>query len=522
MRGHRRITSRVRAWRLIALALAIGLRVSKSSAQQSVTPQSVSSHVTLAAADSAFAAGNAARAEHAYRAVLQADPASSRAAYQLAQLTSDRDESVRLLRRYVALEPKDAWGYIALGDALARAGDVRAGLSAYDAAGRLAPGTRDVVVGRARLLARAGHTDAAIHTYEEWTAAHAEDGEAWRELAAQRVRAGRPRGAIEALNRAHAARPDARTQQRIDALRAATAPWVEATAGGSRDSDDNLLLRTGISGAAMLRDAFAIRFQAGTAHARDPGFGVTLYDASAAVGSRPTASLRLDARAGIAWADSLTTARRTAHTVGELRLDWREAGGNNSINLRAARVLVTASPTLIANAVRRDEIGLRADREVVGPLRVRGIARAARISASTETNRRMLFGGGLVLAGVAGEISAIGQRIDFAHPSTSGYFAPRSARVAEIGTYAERETEHGVRVALDLGAGAQQVAQWGAAPGKWSPAYRVWSELAFALAAASELRIELEAYDASIGSELAPNGKWRYGSATLAVRWALR
>ena len=479
--------SRTRVW---CVALAIALHASEASAQQSVTPQSLSARASLAAADSAFKAGNLGRAERAYRAVLQADPAVSRAVYQLAQLTSDRTEALRLLKRYVALEPRDAWGYIALGEALARAGDARAGLSAYDAAARLAPGARDVVVGRARLLARTGRPDAAVHVYEEWTTAHPEDAEVWRALAAQRARAGRQ-------------------------------PWVEGLAAGSRDSDRNTLLRSSISVGARLGDALAMRFQAGAAHTSDPALAVTVYDAAAAVGFRPTSSLRVDGRVGIAWADSLSSAARTASPIGELRLDWRAAGGNNAINVRAARVLVTASPTLVANAVRRDEIGLRADREVLGPLRLRGIARATRISAATETNRRTLFGGGPVLGGAAGEISAIAQQIDFAHPSISGYFAPRSARIAEIGTYAERETDSGIRIALDLGAGAQQLTQWGVAPGTWSPAYRAWSELALPLSPGSELRLELEAYDASIGSELAPNGKWRYGSASLSIRWAL-
>src|SRR6185436_8400286 len=161
----------------------------------------------------------------------------------------------------------------------------------------------------------------------------------------------------------------------------------------------------------------------------DAALGVTVYEAAAAVGWRPTASVRLDGRAGIAWADSLASPARRTSPIGELRLDWREPGGSNSFNVRAARVPVTASPTLVANAVRRDEISLRADREMVGPLRLRGIARTARISATMETNRRTLVGGGVVVGGSVGELSAIVQQIDFAHPSASGYFAPRSARV---------------------------------------------------------------------------------------------
>ena len=525
-----------RAWHGAALVLAIGLRASPSSAQQGVTPQSVSSRASLAAADSAFAAGNTARAERAYRAVLQADPASSRAVYQLAQLTSDRAESLRLLKLYVALEPKDAWGYIALGDALARAGDTRGGLVAYDSAERLAPETRDVRIGRAQLLARAQRTDDAIASYEHWISGHPNDANAWRELATQRARAGRPRAALAALDHARTVAPEARTQRHIDALRTVIAPWLEVAAAGSRDSDGNSIGRAGLSMGVEPADGIGIRVQSSAARISDGMLHANLQDAAVGASWRPTAALRLEARAGFALPDS-SAQNSNGTPTGELRVAWRQSGTANNVNARASRTLVSASPLLLRNGVVREEVAARADREVTRAFRRRGLARVARITATTETNRRTLLGGGVVLGGNLGEISATVQQIGFAQPSSSGYFAPRSTRVAELGAYGETETASGLRVTVDVGVGGQQASSWGVserprgappffqAPvsdAGWSAAYRAWTELAFSLAPGRELRLELEAYDARIGSELAPNGKWSYGSAALSIRWALR
>src|SRR6266576_2290592 len=117
----------------------------------------------LARADSAFASGDATTAAREYAAALAVDPENSRATYRLADLSkrSDPARALRLFRRYVALEPSDPWGFIALGDALARSGRYGDALRSYDDALRVAPGERDAVIGRLRVLARAGHTDAA-------------------------------------------------------------------------------------------------------------------------------------------------------------------------------------------------------------------------------------------------------------------------------------------------------------------------------------------------------------------------
>src|SRR2546426_8409472 len=78
----------------------------------------------------------------------------SHATYRLAQLRRrDPAAALRLFRRYVRLEPSDPWGYMAVGDVLARTGRYADALQWYDHALRLAPAERDAIVGRARVLA---------------------------------------------------------------------------------------------------------------------------------------------------------------------------------------------------------------------------------------------------------------------------------------------------------------------------------------------------------------------------------
>ncbi|MBI4544930.1 MAG: hypothetical protein HY703_07045, partial [Gemmatimonadetes bacterium] len=59
-------------------------------------------------------------------------------------------------------------------------------------------------------------------------------------------------------------------------------------------------------------------------------------------------------------------------------------------------------------------------------------------------------------------------------------------------------------------------------PGAWQPAFRLWSMLALGLQPGRELRLELEGYDTRAGAEVAATPGWRYGAASLSLRWALQ
>jgi len=109
-------------------------------------------------ADSAFAAEDRALARRLYEEVVRANPEHSRALFRLGQLEPSPDKALVFYERYVALEPRDPWGHMALGDHLARMGRFDEGLASYTKAQELAPNERDVVIGRARIESRAGRS----------------------------------------------------------------------------------------------------------------------------------------------------------------------------------------------------------------------------------------------------------------------------------------------------------------------------------------------------------------------------
>jgi hypothetical protein len=212
------------------------------------------------------------------------------------------------------------------------------------------------------------------------------------------------------------------------------------------------------------------------------------------------------------------------YPVGRLRYQWRDVDGRGRLDLRATHTLLDASPLLVHNQVQRSELGGEGELQLAGPIAVRGLARMASIRSAIDDNSRTTVGARLVGrlgGGGGGEITLGGQQFTYAHASATGYFAPRQARTLEIGGYREVETESGVTFALDLGAGGQQVTEWGTSASGWEPAFRGWASLGIPLAPGRELRFEGEAYDARIGSELATGAaRWRYGSGAVSLRWA--
>ncbi len=67
-------------------------------------------------ADAAFADEDRKLAQTLYLQVVKIDPYQSHAVYRLGQLAGNDESALRWYRRYVELEPDDAWGWLALGD----------------------------------------------------------------------------------------------------------------------------------------------------------------------------------------------------------------------------------------------------------------------------------------------------------------------------------------------------------------------------------------------------------------------
>lgn len=466
------------------LVLATLAHVATAFAQESL----------LARADSLFAGGEPAAAGRLYRAVLDADPNQSRAAFQLARLAAPGSrEAVALYRRYIALEPQDPWGWLALGDAL-----------------------RD-----------ADRTDEAISAYERGLAGAPTEVAAWRSLGRERQRAGRMREAVAALERAQALEVERATADRLVYVRAHAAPAVETFAGGSRDSDANILLRAGVHADFQAGDRARVGVEASHGRAEDDLLSVDFDEAALTLAWRPRRSLSVTTTAGILHIDSGAT---ETVPVARARLLYQVPAGGPIADVRFQHRPVTATALLLAREVTLTEARLRVDTPIAGPLVLRGLARAGTLDAPTGTNRRTALGGGVVWrAHSAVELGAIAQRFGYTDPTEEPYFAPSRADLLEGAMYAEFYAGSGNYVALDIGAGAQRVEDHDQAVGSWERALRLWSLASLALTTNVDLRLEAEVYDSAIGEAIAPEAgdmaaprlDWRYGSAMIALRWKL-
>ena len=506
----------------VAIACVIAGSPLGLCAQAPRTSPDGAERVRLQAADSAYNDGNRLLAQRYYASVLEVNPNNSRAIYQLGALASnDLSQATARFRQYVSLEPRDPWGHIALANALARGHRLDEALLEMDSAQRLAPAERDVWIGRARILAQGNRTDDAIDLYGRWLAHHDDDAEAWRELAAQCSKAGRVGAAIAALEKAQTIHATPATARRLRTLHAMAAPWTGPIGEGSRDSDGNQRERAGLTIGGTLGDRFGADAHGAVTHVGAAGVASSVYDAGIGARWRPVASLRTAAELGLAMADSVVAGGQRLQPTGDVRVDWRDPDGAAAIDVRGARALIAASPQLVQNDVVRNEISGRVDVRIAGPLRVRALGRDADIASAIDQNNRLALGGGLVLAGSLGEISATMQQISYAHHSMAGYFSPQAARVIEAGTYAEFESANGVRLSLDAGVGAQQITDWGLPAGPWGPAYRTWTELALPVVVGSEVRFAVESYDSRIGSDVATSSTWRYLAVSVTLHWVL-
>jgi tetratricopeptide (TPR) repeat protein len=547
-RAPRRIAVAGGRGRWLFLLLAAEL-VSAADPPQAVSQAKSSAAISLARAESIYDSGDAEAAIDAYAAVLASDPRNSRATYRLADLQRHHPaRALPLFRRYVALEPKDLWGYLAVADMLSRLGQSDEALRWSAQALRLDPTERDAVMGQARVLARARRTDAALAAYRSWLATHPKDAEAWQELSRELVRAGRPGEAVDALQRSQALAPDPKIAQRLAVVRGVAAPAFTPLVAGSYDSDGNTIWRFG--GALELGAAGPARLgiEGSRTHVAEDTLPGADLDAFALRGTwQPEAQLKIDAAGGATRIEpiamsvgptpgpppkgppSQVSIRSSALLIptGQVRARWRAAASRLGVDVRADRGLVDASPLLVANHVIRTQFSGLLAVPVVGPVTLRAIGKTATLSDSLETNHKTQASGVIAVAVTpAAELSAQFHQIHYDHPSVSGYFAPWQLQVAEAGTYFEIETPGSVVIAVDGGAGVQRVAKQRGQFGPWTAAFRLYAMLDAPLAPGRDFRLELDSEDSQVATTdaaggQATSGQWRYGSVIASLRWAL-
>jgi Flp pilus assembly protein TadD len=544
-RAPRRVAAGGSRGRWLFLLIAAEL-VSAADPSRAISQAKSSAAISLARAESIYRTGDVEAAIDAYAAVLAIDPQNSRATYRLADLQRRKPaRALPLFRRYVALEPKDLWGYLAVADMLSRLGQSDEALRWSAQALRLDPTERDAVMGQARVLARARRTDAALVAYRHWLATYPKDPEAWQELSRELVRAGRPGEAVDALERSQSLTPDPKVAQRLAIVRGIAAPAFTPLVSGSHDSDGNTIWRFG--GAFELGAAGPARL--GIEGSRTHVIGDTLpgadLDAFALhVTWQPVALLKIDAAGGATRIEPIETSagptpglppngppsqasiRRSSAAViptGQVSARWRAPASRLGLDVRADRSLIDASPQLVSSHLVRTQYSAVLSLPVAGPFTLRGIGKTAILSDSLENNHKTTLSGVMAVAvAPSAEVSAQFHQIHYDTAGVSGYFAPWRLQVAEAGTYFEIETPGSLVLAVDGGAGVQRVAkQRGDIFGPWTTAFRLYAMLDAPLAPGRDFRLELESEDSQVATTAATSGQWRYGSVIASLRWAL-
>ena len=496
-----------------ALAFLVFLLASHPAAAQTL----------LQRADAAYSAGERETARGLYRAVLASDPDNSRAVFQLARLLPQGSaESVALLRRYVKLEPRDAWGYMALGDALAKTGAVDDAIAQYGTARRIAPAESDVYVGLGRILRDAGRADDLVDNNERWVAAQPKNSDAWFELGRARQRAKRYAEAADAYAAAYAIRKDERSEQALDAALAESGPSLRPFFGLANDTDQNRIKRWGLDAEWQLTPRSRWGLHAERAEVWDPLSSGTMDSLAAFAKWQPLSQLRLDALAGAA---QLYTAQTNVYRpLGGLRLRWNRPAEGPAVEIRATQNPLLATPGLIAQPVELKEIKAGLDLPLQGPIRARARGQAGVLDSPIDVNHRSGYQVGPVYRWrPAAEVGVFYSRLGYEHATTAGYFAPELAETIEIGTYIEYYDLWPFTFAVDAGAGQQRVQKFGEDVRNWIATYRLWGMVSYALKPGVSLDLEVEHYDSPIaGNAVAPTANWRYNAALLSVRFGVR
>lgn len=496
------------------------------AAQNQKPKSTTTTAVLMAQADSAFAAGDHARAQRLYAQVLRAEPNNSRATYQLARLEPPGSRfAIKLFRRYVHLEPQDPWGYMALGEAFAKAGYINPAVRWYVEAVTRAPAEQDPWIGLGKVLERAGRVDASVKVYERWAAVRPQDELAWNTLGGASQRAGRLHEASSAFEHALAIQPDETTMKRLRNVLAEAAPAVTPLAGRSWDSDGNVVLQGGLMGNLMAFDRTRLGVKVGVTEAKDPQRLATANEFALTGSWQPRSNLYLDGRVGVVQTRASRKLPYSPRTTPEfyLRSRWRAPANGPAAELGLTLAPLTSTPLLLAQPVVLKELQWNLRTPVYGPLRLRALGQLGSLKSAKENNMRLGYGGALVLRLLPDwELSSQYRAVDYTRPTKSGYFAPDLLQTVEIGSYLSYSRLWPLTLTLDFGGGAQRVTPFGRTPYSWGRVFRLWALVSWNFQPGRELALEFERYDSVIpGNALMPAYGWHYGALTFSLRWAL-
>jgi hypothetical protein len=421
-----------------------------------------------------------------YSRIVQSNPNDSRAVFRLARLQrSGSPEAIALFERYTRLEPGDAWGHLALAEALAAAGRFDDAMLSVARAEQRAPGERDVAI----------------------------------------------------------------TKQRIERSRRSFAPTLQPRVAITRDSDANQLRQLVLTSDGPVPVTPGARIGAAVTYSEtsDGATSFSTLDARLSTQLR-TGALRVELNGGGARVQSTTeqlvpvvrTRLRWNPSPNAPSIELRAAHApmlvspllmSNLARLTEARSNVDLPVFGMLRVRANGQLGWITTKPVAPgsppppgcenpnpqgqgrdcPEPIRGFRR----------NVRRGLGGGMVLrVNPVTEFSVTYYQLSYDLPAQDGYFAPRRVQILELGNYAEVYRFDPLTIAFDLGAGIQRSATHGAEFGGWSSALRGWSQLTLSLGRATELSVETEAYQSQMNA-IATSGSWSSVSTAVFVRWLI-
>lgn len=477
-------------------------------------------------ADSAFVAGDFARARTLYEQVLLTDSLNERALWRLALLDSWDNQLHRSLERFAKarrLDPANPDLMVAEAGVLSWAGRTGDAIILYDSALAQDTGRVDALAGRAQSVAWAGDLDRAEGLWRQALAAHPDDATLLVGLAQTLYWKGEPGLARVYVDRARAAAPGdagARDLERI--LRAAVRPDVGASFNGAGDSDhENFYSQSlWISGPVtnQVRGTLTADWRHDTDEAPpDTATGFKGHRGNASYGVSGLASMAVSAKIGVRMGLGVrrVTSDSGDHTpiTAQAGMSWQPAS-YAALALGYSRSVFDETAHLMERGLTLDHLEFSAD---LSPRPTVSISGGAGATWFSDGNRR-LFG---VLAALQGlghgvSVGVFTRRMEYRTGGGGFYFAPDRFTVLEArAIYNLRRGAWGLRT--DGGLGGQQINPVRGATGPWQSEWRLSSVLSYGWYG-GEITLE-GLYTNSAGSNTV--GAFRYHSFTLGIHQGL-
>lgn len=491
--------------------------------EQHVVP--VEAQALLKQADTAYAAGERDLAQRLYRAVLVTDPNNTRAVFQLARLAPEGSkEAIALFQFYLAFQSSDPWGRMALGDALAEAGNVDMAIEQYHRAQRQVPDQPDAYSGLNRILRKTGRTGALIANCEDWVAHQPKNATAWLELGQARQQARRFPEAADAYAQSLTIKHDDHTQALLRNVLAESARSLRPYVARSTDTDNTQVTRLGLEGDWQFTRRAHLGLHAEHIDAKDPYTSATLDEYALMVQWQPLTPFKLDGLAGISRLNANPSGpSATTHPLRQLHLNWNSPADGPAFDFRFNQNPLIGTPGLVARPVDLLEVKGGVEWQV-DSFRARLRGQGGRLTSATDVNHRSGFQIGPVYRWQpAAEVSLSYNELGYDHPSSVGYFAPRIVQSVELSTYLEYERLWPLSFVLDAGIGQQRVAIQTEAVGNWIATFHIWSQVTWTLKPGMRLELELEHDDSPLaGDATTPTANWSSNSVMLSLRFGIQ